>query len=248
MDFSKHPQYIESFQRADSIEEIHAVCGELAGDLGFGGFLYGARLPTSLADAATIIITSYPEGWRERYEEKRYIHVDPTITHTHNNVTPLTWDRISYSGKNGEKIRQFMNEATEFGLHAGATLPVHSGQGEAAMLNVFSDSSSNKEQQRILSSLPHLQMLATYAHESVRRIIEIREIAPAAPVLTTRERECLLWTAEGKTSWEIGQILGISERTVIFHLQNAGDKLNVSNRRHAVARAISMGLLAPHIA
>ena len=54
-----------------------------------------------------------------------------------------------------------------------------------------------------------------------------------------------MWSAEGKTAWEISQILHISERTVVFHLQNASEKLGVVNRQQAVAHAISLGLVTP---
>lgn len=57
--------------------------------------------------------------------------------------------------------------------------------------------------------------------------------------LTQRERECIHWTANGKTSGEIAIILDISEYTVTFHLQNAISKLGASNRAHAVALALS---------
>jgi DNA-binding CsgD family transcriptional regulator len=63
--------------------------------------------------------------------------------------------------------------------------------------------------------------------------------------LTEREKECLLWAAEGKTGWEIANIVSISERTVTFHLQNASQKLGVVNRRQAISRALSMGLIEP---
>ncbi|WP_169308679.1 response regulator transcription factor [Citrifermentans bemidjiense] len=61
--------------------------------------------------------------------------------------------------------------------------------------------------------------------------------------MSSREIECLRCSAEGKTSWEISQILGVSERTVTFHMQNASGKLQVSNRSHAVARAVSLGVV-----
>ena len=61
--------------------------------------------------------------------------------------------------------------------------------------------------------------------------------------LTTREKECLSWTARGKTSWEISVILSISESTATFHLRNAAIKLKASNRTHAVAKALSSGLI-----
>ena len=56
--------------------------------------------------------------------------------------------------------------------------------------------------------------------------------------LTDREKEILSWLTEGKSSWDIGQILSISERTVKFHVNNICSKLNAVNRTHAVAKAI----------
>ena len=64
--------------------------------------------------------------------------------------------------------------------------------------------------------------------------------------LTHRERECLMWTANGKTSWEIAVILGVSESTATFHLRNATTKLKASNRAHAAAKAIWLGLIELH--
>lgn len=61
--------------------------------------------------------------------------------------------------------------------------------------------------------------------------------------LTGREHEVLHWTSKGKGSWEIGLIVGISERTVKFHLQNIFRKLNVVNRAQAVAKAAQGNLL-----
>ncbi len=61
--------------------------------------------------------------------------------------------------------------------------------------------------------------------------------------LSIREHTCLHWAAVGKPSREIAHLLGISERTVNFHLQNACRKLSARNRRAAVATAMSIGLL-----
>ena len=61
--------------------------------------------------------------------------------------------------------------------------------------------------------------------------------------LTERETEILRWLMEGKTSWDIGKILSISERTVKFHVNNTLVKLNAVNRTHAVAKAILRNLI-----
>ncbi|WP_367716208.1 autoinducer binding domain-containing protein [Nitratireductor sp. GISD-1A_MAKvit] len=62
------------------------------------------------------------------------------------------------------------------------------------------------------------------------------------PRLTPREKECLQWAAQGKSEWEVSQILGISEHTAEKHLLNAKTKLGASNRVHAVAEAIRCGI------
>jgi DNA-binding NarL/FixJ family response regulator len=62
--------------------------------------------------------------------------------------------------------------------------------------------------------------------------------------LTDREREVLTWVGRGKTSSEIAIILGLSERTVNFHCDQAMKRLDVSNRAQAVAKAVSEQLLS----
>ena len=63
------------------------------------------------------------------------------------------------------------------------------------------------------------------------------------PALTRREGECLGWCAEGKSYWETAVILGISERTVSFHMEAVRGKLNAGSNAHAVAIAVRTGLL-----
>jgi DNA-binding CsgD family transcriptional regulator len=61
--------------------------------------------------------------------------------------------------------------------------------------------------------------------------------------LTEREREILKWIAEGKTSADVGAILGLSQRTVEWHTNRAVEKLEAVNRIQAVARAVRYGLV-----
>ena len=64
-----------------------------------------------------------------------------------------------------------------------------------------------------------------------------------APRISMREQSCLAWTAEGKTSEEIGLILELSPHTVNHYLGSAARKLGASNRMHAVAKALRLGLI-----
>jgi DNA-binding CsgD family transcriptional regulator len=72
----------------------------------------------------------------------------------------------------------------------------------------------------------------------------VRPALKGPNVLTRKEIECLTWCKEGKTNWEIGEILVISEKTVEFHLRNATRKLGATNRISAVVAGIKIGLIA----
>jgi DNA-binding CsgD family transcriptional regulator len=63
------------------------------------------------------------------------------------------------------------------------------------------------------------------------------------PALSARQIECLAWAQEGKSAGDIGQILGISGRTVEGHLAKACEALGVRTRVQAVVRARELGFL-----
>jgi DNA-binding CsgD family transcriptional regulator len=87
-------------------------------------------------------------------------------------------------------------------------------------------------------------LVSTYLHNATE-LLWRKTVTKPVPLLSVREIECLDWSAAGKTSQETGAILGISHRTVQFHLKNAAAKLDVYSTRHAVSRAISMGIIRP---
>lgn len=68
---------------------------------------------------------------------------------------------------------------------------------------------------------------------------------PETPALSQRETECLAWVSRGKSSSDIGAILGLSPRTVDSYLEKACAKLRVRTRIEAVALAVRTGLIDP---
>jgi DNA-binding CsgD family transcriptional regulator len=83
---------------------------------------------------------------------------------------------------------------------------------------------------------------------SLRVVVEtLRRPAAELPPLTKRELECLEWCAEGKSYWETAVILGISERTVSFHMEAMRAKLGAGSNAHAVAMALRAGMLDPGV-
>jgi DNA-binding CsgD family transcriptional regulator len=64
-----------------------------------------------------------------------------------------------------------------------------------------------------------------------------------APLISKREMQCLKLTANGNTSEEIADRLGLSVHTANQYLAATTQKLNAVNRMHAVAKALRMGLI-----
>ncbi len=190
------------------------------------------------------IISGYPPEWWSHYKEQGYMAHDPTVAHCAEYNVPLVWSAIDNRSLHQPEAHKMMADASDFGLRNGLSIPTHGSRGESSMLSFTTAEPDSRSDGQILHFLPFLQALTPFVHEAAQRVIEIKEITPAKPKLTPREKECLLWAAEGKTSWETSQILTISERTVVFHLQNSAAKLGVSGKQHAVARAISMGLIS----
>ena len=88
------------------------------------------------------------------------------------------------------------------------------------------------------AEVEHCELVAPALHLAATELP-----AAVADDLTPRERECLAWTSVGKTAWEIGSILGISEHTAVAHLNGAVRKLRAASRAQAVAEALRRGLI-----
>ncbi len=240
--------YIDAVSRAESVDALHKACADLCEAYAFDRFIYGARIPTSFVKPYFIFISGYPKEWREQYTRNNYMIVDPTVEYCARSVTPLCWDGESLLKADNPEIRRFMSEAHDFGINSGVSFPLHTAQGDFAMLSFSSERVHENAGPRLQRVMPVGQLFTAYLHEAVRRVFASDVLTLSQVDLTSREKECLLWATEGKTAWETSQILSISERTVTFHLQNVQHKLGVNNRQQAVARAVALGIIEPQFA
>jgi LuxR family quorum sensing-dependent transcriptional regulator len=125
-----------------------------------------------------------------------------------------------------------MQRALDFRLAQGFCVPIHYGDGSGAAVSIGGERPDFGNGVK-----PALYLMALYAHNRIRTLLRPPSERQGR-ILTEREREVLRWTAVGKTSWEIGAILGISERTANWHLASAARKLNAPNRIATVVTAL----------
>lgn len=88
-----------------------------------------------------------------------------------------------------------------------------------------------------------LEGLAKSLHDDFSDSLLSMHVPESKTVLTDREIQILSWAAEGKTASETATILNLSPPTIVFHLKNAMNKLNCSNKIQAAVKATSLGIL-----
>lgn len=116
------------------------------------------------------------------------------------------------------------------------TFPLRSRFGETAIFGITAEMALPEWEEHRQLILREFQVLANYFHSHVLRINGHNSDSDI--LMSARELDCLKWTAAGKTAWEASVILGISERTVRFHLNAAREKLECATTTQAVAKAI----------
>jgi len=232
---------------AGSLAQLKESFEAIIEQVGFRYFIYRGRFPRLRSGSHEISLDNCPPDWSAYYKESGLdAGTDPLRQRALREVAPILWREVA------PRHPKLFAKARELGLVTGVTHPVHGPDGQWSSVSFIKNRGSPQAEREIQIALANCQLLTNYFHETVARIIKRRLDATipeqqsglADSGLSDRERECLTWIAAGKTIAEIAAILPISERTVLFHLANARQKLGATNSRHAITKAIALGLVA----
>jgi LuxR family quorum sensing-dependent transcriptional regulator len=228
--------FIDNLEREQSADDAWQLFMRFSAGFGleFGGL---ADLPgpgERLED--TTLCLSWPDEWRKRYFEKGYLRDDPAQLHLSHGVDPYTWSETLACPDYSKSQRRIVHEASEFNMKEGLLVPILGLGTGIAMISVAGSNRNLSLRERA-----ELHLAAVYTHAQVRALSK-RRVRPL-PSLTARERECLQWVAAGKSDWEIGEILSISEKTANAHIEHAKLKYRVSTRMLAVVYALRCGAI-----
>jgi LuxR family transcriptional regulator, quorum-sensing system regulator CviR len=186
----------------------------------------------------SVINVSYSNDWLYTYGNRQYATVDPVLQALLSSFKTQTWDQ-TYKKTSTPSQCEFIEEARSYGLTNGMTtgLLEHSRR----FASFFSFAGGDPGDVHRYKGL--VEYLIPYLHRVL--IANINTPLPnRVKGLSRRETSVLMWMKQGKTNWEISRILGVSERTVRFHVEGIFVKLDVSSRTQAVACAMEQGLFA----
>lgn len=225
---------IENIMQTKSTDELKNTLSKILNQYDIPHFLYGMRIPQLNKQHKDLIINVYPLEWMQHYMKSEYIKVDSVLHYSLNNNLPVVWKDDFFTSS-----RQMRNESKEVGLEFGVSFPIHSITGENGIFSIASSigKSINNETFMLVSAL------LPYIHEKIKDLERHNRFYPNLPIISKKELEILKWTAAGKTAFEAGCIIGVSERTVVYHLVNIMKKLNCSNKGQAVAFALTHNII-----
>lgn len=226
---------LESFYSEVCVEsneqQLFDVVGSWAKRLGFGFCCQGIRVPLSSHGLPTLHTSA--ASWRVHYCHDGFLAVDVSVPLTLRSSGLVVWSAKAFTSiasfrvRNTDIVRPAVQSWTLYGAHALLTLPHTTERLTAA------ETAHLSTRARWLSSLAR-NLMNEFNRQKNSLDMEVK--------LTSRELEILRWTCEGKTAYEVGVILSISERTVNFHVNNVLKKLAATNKVQAVVKAVSMGL------
>ncbi len=221
-------------------QEGDAFCRSTCDLYGLNNVVYlGLNLPTK-KHQNYYVHNTYNKDWVRRCETEEHISIDPIVRLGMGSIMPIDWGDIGDLSATRNKM---FGEVHKFEVgKQGLTFPLHGLHGETAIFSVTADFSQSAWNNFKRAHLREIRIIADFFHQRVLRDT-LGEDALKNPLLTERELECLRWSAEGKTYEDTGVLLGISARTVRFFLENARHKLDSLNTTHAVASAMTRGLI-----
>ena len=223
---------------ATSLSELTASFARAASAAGFArGTCYHVATPGQPV-AMRYLFGWNLGGWGSHYAQARLSRYDPAVQAVFTSPQAFSWREIEERTPH-KAAKQVFEQARAFNAQGGLVVPIHGPLGEVMAVTLISDEDLEFDPRTRMN----MQVAATIFASRGLALSEIEREASSDPGLSRREIQCVFWVNEGKTDWEIGRILGISEDTVAFHLKNVKSKLGVARRSQIPIAAWMRGVL-----
>ena len=229
-----------SVLQAASRDDFRGEVLRFTQNLGFNTMSAVLVVDYAVGKSEFMAIDNAPQGYAMAINDVSSMQRDPVMQHCRRQTMPIIWDQSTYTNCG---MGELWEEQARFGYRTGVCLAMHLPDGRHFVLGVDRDQPLPDDNLELRRLVADLQLFAVYAQDAAQRVMSPSERMLEMPALTPRELEALRWTMEGKTAWELGTILGITERTAVLHVNNATHKLGCTSKHQAVLKALRLGLI-----
>jgi LuxR family quorum-sensing system transcriptional regulator CciR len=222
---------IADYAAAESIEAVRGALVRRAGRLGF-------RFVALVSPAASLALHNFPLAWTEEIAGEPDVEaVCPMFEVASARTLPFFWRDPDVQAGLDARRRDILRRAAAAGIADGFTVPIRPPGAPPAAGTVVAGAARPDD---LAYRAAHSEIML--AHERARTLTGG---APAPQLgLTAAERDCLALAARGKTDWEIGAILGLTQRQVHYLIERVKARAGVTTRIQAVVHAFASGELA----
>lgn len=188
---------------------------------------------------AKIVNLDYPEEYLSELSRRGLIMKDPILSENFRTFSMQYWADTLAQTPWSSSVSEILSLGEDYGFHKA-----REGRGYGYGVRNFRGTEGSffcyQEMNRCSRTEEILRLVIPHFHEALLRT---ERSSKTHLRLTQKETEVIKWIKEGKSTWDISAILGISERTVKFHVGNIMQKLDAVSRTHAVAKAMDQGLI-----
>jgi len=227
---------IDDLDRLTAVDSVMSRVSTTLADFGYTSFLItGVPEPPQRLEPY-ILLNGWPKGWTKHYTRSNYYADDPVAAWCRRTVNPFEWSQAPFDAARWPRAAEVMAVAREFGLNKGFLVPIVRSTGFQACVTMAGERPDYEPRAK-----QALHLVSMYAHARCAALMGCASDGQRRRVLSGRERDVLAWAAEGKSSWEIATILGLSERTVNWHVEQCKKKLDAVTRTQAVIKVLRSG-------
>ncbi len=234
--FADVREFVRRSKDAADLDVLRHLIEDISRDFGLRYFLLSHHVNVLTPDI--VQLSNYPEDWSNSMRRKSQFAADPVVRACRRRAAPFLWSELDQLISMSEIQRNILEGAAKAGFGPGFTVPVHipgecTGSGSFAV-------AAGKELDDAL--IPSLQYVTCFGFEAARRFAlkkdQLNFERAAVPGLTTRQLDCIVLMAQGKSDWATGKILGLSQRTVQEHIDKARESYGVGSRQQLIARTL----------
>lgn len=236
-------EVIDQLPKINNLEEMHSLLECIVKYYGFEYYWYMSShsVKNYRSEPVDLLINNYPEDFISGFIHKKRIAICPVIFAAQRyDGLPAFWDELFDANELPDANQEQLEWAAQFNIHHGIVCSIHGTNNAHSLLHFALNRSELLRQSDDLKI--NLAAVSTAIHQKLNLLTTPMQQKKVR--LRPREIEVLFWTARGKTAWEIGQIIGISQNTAQEHIYNAMQKLNASTKTEAITKALVNGILS----
>ena len=229
-------RFLQDLETTDRLEQIQGLIVTLSAALGVDHVVYH----WVSVDGEQYGFGTYPPAWAQRYQDQDYIRIDPVVLGSFQRFHPVDWKRMDWTSK---AARAFRADSLAHGVgNQGYSIPIRGPNGQFALFTLSHTCSDAEWEAYTMANQRDLIVIAHYLNAKALQLEKGRTPDSVRP-LSPREVDALSFLAMGYSRSQAADMLAISEHTLRAYIESARHKLGALNTVHAVARALSEGLI-----